>query len=246
VAVHVGGIALREPLAVCVERVIQGRFADKPASSQATNPYLWPPPGSHPGTCARLRPGVLSRADPAQGADLTAPWSGPRYSTACYAALLFVSAEKLQNLRANMAGLCGSLVLDLPEQDAEEDDARVGAALRWLADYPRWFLILDNLDTPAAAGAAEELLARLQGGHVVLTGRLSQRSGSVESLELDVLASEDAAQFLLERTERGRRRLSLRDYMEKWRGHASGVEEWHDERVMKYPRSVAVTWQTTI
>jgi tetratricopeptide (TPR) repeat protein len=110
---------------------------------------------------------------------------------------------------------------------------------------------------------------------------LSQWSGSVEPLELDVLATEDAAQFLLERTDRqpGRRklptdkadavelaevlgglalaleqagahvvqrRLSLRDYLEKWRRHASGVAKWHNERVMKYPRSLAVTWQTTI
>jgi hypothetical protein len=101
----------------------------------------------------------------------------------------------------------------------------------------------------------------------------------VEPLELDVLATEDAARFLLERTERARRRtqtdeadagelarelgglalaleqagayivqrrLSLADYLAKWRGHVPGVVEWHDERIMKYPRSVAVTWQTTI
>ena len=196
-----------------------------------------------------------------------------------YSAILFVSAETPQDLRRNLAAFCGSLILDLPEQDTTEEEARVAAALRWLAEHPRWFLILDNLDTPKAAEAAEELLARLQGGDVVLTSRLSEWSGGVEPLELDVLASDDAAQFLLERTERGRRRLptdtadaaelakeldglalaleqagafigqrrlSLRDYFERWRGHASGVEEWHDARVMKYPRSVAVTWQTTI
>jgi tetratricopeptide (TPR) repeat protein len=196
-----------------------------------------------------------------------------------YSALLFVSAERPQDLRRNMAALCGPLVLDLPEQDTVEQEARVAAALRWLAEHPMWFLILDNLDTPEAATAAEELLARLRGGHVVLTSRLSQWSGSVEPLELDVLAGEDAAQFLLERTERGRRklptdtadaaelarelgglalaleqagayvvqrRLSLAAYLENWRGHVAGVKEWHDERVMKYPRSVAVTWQTTI
>ena len=196
-----------------------------------------------------------------------------------YSALLFVSAETPQDLRRNLAAFCGSLVLDLPEQDVTEEEARVAAALRWLAEHPRWFLILDNLDTPKAATAAEELLARLQGGHVVLTSRLSQWSGSVEPLELDVLTTEHAAQFLLERTKRGRRKLptdradaaqlaqvldglalaleqagaylverklSLADYSERWRSNASGVKEWHDERVMKYPRSVAVTWQTTI
>ncbi len=196
-----------------------------------------------------------------------------------YTALLFVAAQTPEDLRRNVAALCGPLILDLPEKDAAEEETRVAAALRWLAEHPRWFLILDNLDTKAAAEGAEELMAQLQGGHVVLTSRLSEWSGSVEPLELDVLAKEDAAAFLLERTERARRRrrtdaadarelaaeldglalaleqagayivqrkLSLADYRSKWHDQESGVKEWHDDRVMKYPRSVAVTWQTTI
>ena len=41
---------------------------------------------------------------------------------------------------------------------------------------------------------------------MLLTGRLTQWSGSVEPLELDVLGRADAAQFLLERTDRSRRK----------------------------------------
>jgi hypothetical protein len=66
-------------------------------------------------------------------------------------------------------------------------------------------VILDNVDTREAAAAAEELLARLHGGQVLITSRLTQWSASVEPLELDVLEPEDAAQFLLERTARSRR-----------------------------------------
>ncbi|MGH8489047.1 MAG: tetratricopeptide repeat protein [Gammaproteobacteria bacterium] len=194
-----------------------------------------------------------------------------------YSALLFVVADSPENLRRNLAALVGPPVLDLPEQEATEEEKRVAAALRWLREHPGWFLILDNVDTPEAASAAEHLLARLRGGSVLITSRLAQWSASVEPLELDVLAPEDAAQFLLERNVATRRkrasdaqdaaalareldglaleqagayianeRTSLADYLAQWRAHVPAVQEWYDPRLMQYPRSLAVTWQTTI
>lgn len=196
-----------------------------------------------------------------------------------YTALLFISAETPQDLRRNLAALSGPLVLDLPEQDAPDKEARVAATLRWLGEHPGWLLILDNADSLEAAVAAEELLGHLRGGQVLLTSRLTQWSAGVEPMELDVLEIEDAAAFLLERTERSRRKLpadaedaaalareldglalaleqagayvaarrrSLTEYLQDWRAHAAEVQEWHDGRLMHYPRSVAVTWQTTM
>jgi tetratricopeptide (TPR) repeat protein len=196
-----------------------------------------------------------------------------------YSALLFVSGSTPQDLNHSLAALCGPLVLDLPEQNVKEEEARVAAVLRWLADHPRWLLILDGIDSKEGAEGAERILPRLQGGHVVLTSRLTDWSGCVERLELDVLHHEDATKFLLERTNRGRRKLptdaidaaelaheldglalaleqagayighrrfTLSEYHAKWREQLSGVREWHDERLMKYPCSVAVTWQITM
>jgi tetratricopeptide repeat protein/NB-ARC domain-containing protein len=197
-----------------------------------------------------------------------------------YSALLFVLADTPENLRRNLAALVGPLVLDLPEQDATEEEVRLAAALRWLQEHPGWFLILDNVDTREAAAAAEDLFARLHGGQVLITSRLTQWSASVEPLELDVLEPQDAAQFLLERTARSRRKLpsdaadaaelaheldglalaleqagayivvkrhlSFADYLRAWRAHVPEVQAWHDERLMKYPRSLAITWQTTL
>ena len=196
-----------------------------------------------------------------------------------YSALLFVLADTPENLRRNLAALVGPLVLDLLEQDATEEEVRLAAALRWLQEHPGWFLILDNVDTREAAAAAEDLLAHLHGGQVLITSRLTQWSASVESLELDVLEPQDATQFLLERTARSRRkrpsdaadaaglaheldglalaleqagayiaqrRLSFADYLQAWHAHVPEVQAWHDERLMKYPRSLAVTWQTTL
>ena len=196
-----------------------------------------------------------------------------------YSALLFVVADSESNLRRNLAALAGPLVLNLPENQLPEEEARMAAALRWLDQHPGWLLILDNVDTPEAAAAAEDLLARLRGGHVLMTSRISQWSGSVEPLELDVLDPDEAARFLLERTERTRkrrasdeadaaelarklgglalaleqagayiayRRIALADYLRDWIAHQPSVQTWHNPQLMKYPSSLAVTWETTL
>lgn len=54
------------------------------------------------------------------------------------------------------------------------------------------------------------------------------------------LALEQAGAFI------GKLRVSLGDYLRRWRERERKVREWHDERLMKYPRSVAVTWDTSV
>jgi tetratricopeptide (TPR) repeat protein len=130
--------------------------------------------------------------------------------TADYTALLFVGAGSPADLRRNLAALCDRTVLDLPEQEAPEEEVREVAVLRWLGEQPGWLLILDNVDSEDAATAVDALIPRLQGGHVLLTGRLARWSTEVEPLELDVLTEEAAAGFLLART-KDRRRKSPED-----------------------------------
>ncbi|MFL6233993.1 MAG: tetratricopeptide repeat protein, partial [Thermoanaerobaculia bacterium] len=132
-----------------------------------------------------------------------------RYA-ADYTALLFVGAGSPADLRRNLAALCDRNVLDLPEQEAPEEEVREAAVLRWLGAQPGWLLILDNVDSEDAAAAVDALIPRLQGGHVLLTGRLARWSAEVEPLELDVLTEEAAAGFLLART-KDRRRKSPED-----------------------------------
>jgi len=196
-----------------------------------------------------------------------------------YEAVLFVTADFPANLQQNLAALCG--LLDLAEKEATETEVQADAVVRWLWERPGWLLILDNADTEGAAQAAEDLLDRLQSaGQVLVTSRLSDWSGAVETMALDVLAETAAARFLLERTDRpkGRRktpedeglardlaselghlalaleqagayicqqRLTFAQYLEAWYDNRDKVIEWHDQRLMKYPRSVAVTWQTS-
>jgi tetratricopeptide (TPR) repeat protein len=196
-----------------------------------------------------------------------------------YTALLFVSARSPVELRANLAGLCNPLVLNLAEQARPEQAVRLAAAFRWLSEHPGWLLILDSIDTPEAAAEVERTLPQLQGGLVIITSRISDWSPAVQTLELDVLSEKDAAAFFLERTKSKRMKapgdaseavtlarelgglalaleqagayvakthLSVSEYRRCCESHKTEVLAWHDERLMKYASSVAVTWQTTI
>ncbi|HMK69420.1 MAG TPA: DUF4062 domain-containing protein [Xanthobacteraceae bacterium] len=137
-----------------------------------------------------------------------------------YNALLFAVAETPEALRRNLAALSAAL---LPRLDTTDDAARLAAVLDWLNANPGWFLILDNVDTKPALAEAEQLLSRLTGGHVVVTSRLADFPGDIQPLELDVLAVEDAAAFLLARTD-GRRRAApddeakAREVLKSWAG----------------------------
>jgi tetratricopeptide (TPR) repeat protein len=196
-----------------------------------------------------------------------------------YTALLFVTADSPEALERNLAALCGPLVLDLPEQEARETDVKVAAVLRWLAQNPGWFLIIDNADTPEAQRAVAALLAQIPGGHIVITSRLADWPAGVTALELDVLDPESSIAFLLERTADRRipraddrataarlaalldclalaleqcaayirhRRCDLAGYLADWEGRRAQVLAWHDADKSLYPRSLAITYDTSV
>jgi hypothetical protein len=127
-----------------------------------------------------------------------------------YSALLFVAAGSPADLRRNLAALCERNLLDLPEQEAAEEEIREAAALRWLRERSGWLLILDNVDTEEGAVAVDGLIPLLHGGHVLLTGRLARWSAEIEAIELDVLKEEAAVRLLLSRTN-DRRRATKED-----------------------------------
>jgi hypothetical protein len=104
-------------------------------------------------------------------------------------------------LRANLAELCNPPVLNLPEWNQPEEIICLAAVFRWLSEHSGWLLILDSADTPEAAAEVEKTLPQLQGGEVIITSRIADWSTAVQPVKLDVLAEEDAAAFLLERTE---------------------------------------------
>jgi tetratricopeptide (TPR) repeat protein len=202
-----------------------------------------------------------------------------RRYTESYSGIFFVDAESAASIGRNLAGLAGPLVLNLPEQDAPEEEAHQAAVLSWLSEHPTWLLILDNVDSREAAAAAQDVLARLAGGHVLLTGRISEWNPTLEPTELGLLDLDTATDFLLARTAGRRRkasddptnaralakrleglplaleqagayiahrRLTFGEYFAAWEAQRETVLAWSDSRVMHYPKSLAVTWQTSI
>jgi tetratricopeptide (TPR) repeat protein len=119
-----------------------------------------------------------------------------------HSALLFVSAETPERLAAGLATLASRDILDLPEKDAREDEVKITAALKWLDEHPGWLMILDNVDDDKAAAAVEEFVARLKGGHVLITGCTGDFSAVIETFPLDVLSENDAASLLLDSTKK--------------------------------------------
>jgi tetratricopeptide (TPR) repeat protein len=123
-----------------------------------------------------------------------------------YTALLLVQADSPEELRRNLAGLTGPLLL--AEREAAEEEVQLEGVLAWLAANPGWLLILDNVDVPPALAEVDRLMGRLAGGHVILTSRLDRFARQVEPLEIDVLSQEAAAAFLLEATDARRRKMA--------------------------------------
>ena len=121
-----------------------------------------------------------------------------------YAATLFLIGKSENDLRDSLAALAGAAVLDLPEKDLPDLDARVAAAIRWLRANPGWLMIIDNVDDEAAAKAVRAFLDQVSdgGGHVLITSRVSDWGHMVEPLELDLLSVEAAKDLLRESTPR--------------------------------------------
>jgi tetratricopeptide (TPR) repeat protein len=195
-----------------------------------------------------------------------------------YTALLFVRADSRAGLQQNLAALSGDTALDLPQKNEPKIEAQIAAVLQWLQQHAAWLMIFDNADTEEAVQEVQNRLGELTlSGQVLVTSRLSNWPGAVDSLALDVLEKTDAAAFLLERTAKRRKmpdddhqaiavavelgqlplaleqagayidkyRLTFADYLAEWQGQRDKVLAWFDERLMQYPMSVAVTWQTS-
>jgi tetratricopeptide (TPR) repeat protein len=157
-------------------------------------------------------------------------------------AVLFAPASTPEALNRTLAGLAA--VLDLPEKDATEEAVQRQAVIGWLGFHPGWLLILDGIDGKAAAQAVEALLPQISGGQVLFTTQLSKWSAAVQRLPLEVLSTEAAAAFLLERTASGRREepadpANARELAQDLDGLALALEQagaYIDERGISFSR----------
>lgn len=147
-----------------------------------------------------------------------------------YSATLFVRAENPGQLDAGFASLAAVNILDLREKNEPAGEVTIPAAIGWLAMNPTWLMILDNVDDEEAGAAVCRLLPRLKGGHILITGRLSNFPPPIRTLEVGKLDTASAARFLIERTEARREKTKddenlARDLADSLGGLALGIEQ---------------------
>lgn len=120
-----------------------------------------------------------------------------------YDALFFVQADSPENVSTNLARLVDLLPPGLITAEAPTDDARLRVVLDWLANNPRWLLILDNVDTSDAAAAVRAHLRTISSasGHVLITSRLTTWPAGFTRVPLDVLSPAESVSLLLTRTD---------------------------------------------
>ena len=117
-----------------------------------------------------------------------------------YHDILWTSADTHAALVASYETLARRL--RLRERD-ERDPSKVVAALkRWLAEHKGWLLVLDNVEE---LSLVNRFVPPDRQGAVVLTTRRQVTEPVAQAIEVDALAEEDGALFLLKRT----RRLTL-------------------------------------
>ena len=141
-----------------------------------------------------------------------------------YSALLFVRADDAATLNAGLAALAGAEVLDLPENEAREDAAKIAAVLRWLEANPTWLLILDNVDDREAVAAVANLMPRLKGGHVIVTARAANFPGILPHVRTRRArrGRRDAIPARAYGRRRARRRRTTRRRPGRWRANSAG------------------------
>jgi hypothetical protein len=83
--------------------------------------------------------------------------------------------------------------LDPAAHISDTEEQQYAAVLHWLNTHRNCLLILDNVDTPKAARAVEALKAKLEGGQILITSRITEWSRSVEQSRVGLLESKPRA-----------------------------------------------------
>lgn len=191
-----------------------------------------------------------------------------------YSALLFISAPSPSELRVNLANLTGIfgvgeeglppdrqlaealrwlddhpgwlLIVDnVDSEDAARSVEDLLTSLRaghvlitsrigsWGAGVER--LDLHVLDPDDAVAFLKERSINRR----IAPDDDAQAAAVARELDGLALALEQAGAYIEEEA------ISFAEYLTHWRSRRDSVLAWHDERLMKYPRSVAITWETT-
>jgi len=109
-----------------------------------------------------------------------------------------------------------------------------------LKDWSPAVQTADPLDALEEAEAAAFLLARTASKRRETLADPQDAAAVARDLGGLALALEQAGAYV------AKNGLSFSQYRQRWEARKAEVLAWHDRRLMKYPSSVAVTWQTTV
>ena len=108
-----------------------------------------------------------------------------------------------------------------------------------LADCPAAVAALD-LDVLSLASSVEFLLARTAGRRTPRDDDPATAARLAGQLDRLALALEQAAAYIRHR------RCALADYLAAWEAQGAAVLDWHDPAHSHYPRSIAITYETSV
>ncbi|MGH2479745.1 MAG: NB-ARC domain-containing protein, partial [Ktedonobacteraceae bacterium] len=111
-----------------------------------------------------------------------------------YTAIFWISAETTETLLASFTALAA--VLDLPEKEEHEQKRVAAAVLRWLNSHDKWLLIFDNVEEVALA---QDFLPTAHTGSLLFTSRRQALGITAQTLDLEIMTSEESRRFLLHR-----------------------------------------------
>jgi hypothetical protein len=114
-----------------------------------------------------------------------------------YDAVLWTRADTQEALISGFVTFAG--LLQLPVQEELDQLKILQAVKHWLTGHTRWLLLLDNADDLALV---QDFLPPAGRGHTLLTTRAASMGRLARPIEVDALANDPGALFLLRRTER--------------------------------------------
>jgi tetratricopeptide (TPR) repeat protein len=111
-----------------------------------------------------------------------------------YQAIFWVAADPQGDLLADFVSI--AQFLDLPEQHEPNQALIVTAIKQWFQQHEGWLLLFDNVEEVTAVNAFRPTAGK---GHILITTR-AQATGSIATpCEIEPLALQEGAQFLVQR-----------------------------------------------
>jgi tetratricopeptide (TPR) repeat protein len=115
-----------------------------------------------------------------------------RYRVA-YEAVLWVRAELVGEFVSGLVEVAKALKLPIAQE--RNETLIISVVKSWLKQHQNWLLVLDNADDLTVV---QPFLRGIDTGHILLTSR-AQATGSIKRIEIQQMAPEESALFLLRR-----------------------------------------------